>query len=222
MTPISNNVASADLMAAMNPVKDAASSANATQDRFMKLLITQMKNQDPLNPLDNAQVTSQLAQLSTVSGIDKMNSTLQSLMGSLQANQSVQAAGMIGHGVLVPGKQIALSAGKAVFGVDLAASADKVQISVKDAAGKVVHSIDLGGRDAGTAALTWDGVRDDGSKAADGAYTIEVAASTGTAKVDATALGFGQVASVSTGAQGVKLNVPGLGAVSMSDVRQIL
>ena len=222
MTPISTNVASPELLAAMNPAKDAGSTANATQDRFMKLLITQMKNQDPLNPLDNAQVTSQLAQLSTVSGIDKMNTTLQSLMGSFQANQSVQAAGMIGHGVLVPGKQIELSAGKAVFGLDLAGSADKVQVSVKDAAGKVVHTIDLGGKDAGTAPLTWDGIKDDGSKAADGAYTIEVAASAGSAKVDATTLSFGQVVSVSTGAQGVKLNVPGLGAVSMSDVRQIL
>ena len=222
MTPISTNVTSPDLMAAMNPAKDPGKTADATQDRFMKLLITQMKNQDPLNPLDNAQVTSQLAQLSTVSGIDKMNTTLQSLMGSFQANQSVQAAGMIGHGVLVPGKQIALSAGKAVFGLDLTASADKVQVTIKDAAGKAVHTLDLGGKDAGTTALAWDGVRDDGGRAVDGPYTVEVAATSGTAKIDATALSFGQVASVSTGAQGVKLNVSGLGAVAMTDVRQIL
>lgn len=222
MTPISNNVVSPELLAAMNPAKDAGKTADATQDRFMKLLITQMKNQDPLNPLDNAQVTSQLAQLSTVSGIEKMNATLQSLMGSFQANQSVQAAGMIGHGVLVPGKQLTLNGGKAIFGLDLAASAEKVQVTVKDAAGKAVHTIDLGSKDAGTTALAWDGLKDDGSKAADGAYTFEVSASSGNAKIEATTLAFGQVASVSTGAQGVKLNVPGLGPITMADVRQIL
>lgn len=222
MTPIQNNIASPDLLAAMNPAKDAGATADATQDRFMKLLVTQMKNQDPLNPLDNAQVTSQLAQLSTVSGIDKMNTTLQSLIGSFQSNQSMQAAGMIGHGVLVPGKQIDLAGGKAVFGLDLASTADKVQVTVKDAAGKVVHTMDIGGKNAGTVPLSWDGVKDDGTKAADGAYTIEAAANFGQAKVDATTLAFGQVASVSTGKQGVSLNVPGLGAVSMSDVRQIL
>jgi flagellar basal-body rod modification protein FlgD len=223
MNPIqNNNIASADLLAAMNPAKDAGKTADATQDRFMKLLVTQMKNQDPLNPLDNAQVTSQLAQLSTVSGIDKMNATLQSLMGSFQSNQAVQAAGMIGHGVLVPGNKIDLASGKAVFGLDLASTADRVQVAVKDASGKVVHTMDLGGKNAGTMSLAWDGVKDDGSKAVDGPYTIEATATFGQAKIDATALAFGQVASVSTGKQGVSLNVPGLGAVSMSDVRQIL
>lgn len=222
MTPIQNNIASPELLAAVNPSKDSGKSIDATQDRFMKLLVTQMKNQDPLNPLDNAQVTSQLAQLSTVSGIDKMNATLQTLIGSFQSNQAVQAAGMIGHGVLVPGKQIDLSAGKAVFGLDLASTADKVQVVVKDASGKTVHTMDLGGKDAGTIPLSWDGVKDDGTKAADGRYSIEVAANFGQTKVDATALAFGNVASVSTGKQGVSLNVPGLGAVSISDVRQIL
>ena len=105
MTTIQSNPVSADLLAAMNPASSATStdSTAATQDRFMKLLVTQMKNQDPLNPLDNAQVTSQLAQLSTVTGIDKVNATLQSLMGSMQPSQSLQAAGMIGHSVLAPG-----------------------------------------------------------------------------------------------------------------------
>ena len=78
------------------------STAEEAQDRFLTLLVTQMKNQDPLNPLDNAQVTSQLAQLSTVTGIDKLNGTLESMMGSYQSNQALQAANMIGHGVLAP------------------------------------------------------------------------------------------------------------------------
>ncbi|MDY7575022.1 flagellar hook assembly protein FlgD [Actimicrobium sp. CCI2.3] len=222
MTAITNNVASTSLLATMNPATTAAASASATQDRFMKLLVTQMKNQDPLNPLDNAQVTSQLAQLSTVSGIDKMNTTLESMITSQQSGQAVQAAGMIGHGVLAPGNQLALASNTSIFGVDLAAPAEKVMVTVKDVNGVAVHTMDLGAKDAGTLALTWDGIKDDGSKAADGAYTFSVAASAGSTSVSATALGFGQVSSVSTSATGVKLNVTNLGAIGMTDVRQIL
>jgi flagellar basal-body rod modification protein FlgD len=222
MTAITNNVASTALLATMNPATTAAANANATQDRFMKLLVTQMKNQDPLNPLDNAQVTSQLAQLSTVSGIDKLNTTLESMIASQQSGQAVQAAGMIGHGVLTPGKQLSLASNTSIFGVDMAASAEKVKVTIRDVNGVAVHTMDLGAKDAGTVALTWDGVKDDGSKAADGAYSFDVAATAGSASVSATALAFGQVSSVSTSATGVKLNVTNLGAIGMTDVRQIL
>jgi flagellar basal-body rod modification protein FlgD len=222
MTAITNNVASTALLATMNPATTAAANANATQNRFMKLLVTQMKNQDPLNPLDNAQVTSQLAQLSTVSGIDKLNTTLESMIASQQSGQAVQAAGMIGHGVLAPGKQLSLASNTSIFGVDMAASAEKVKVTIRDVNGVAVHTMDLGAKDAGTVALTWDGVKDDGSKAADGAYSFDVAATAGSASVSATALAFGQVSSVSTSATGVKLNVTNLGAIGMTDVRQIL
>ena len=102
------NTVTADLLATMNGKKTAATTAEDAQDRFMTLLVTQMKNQDPLNPLDNAQVTSQLAQLSTVTGIDKLNVTLQALQGSYQASQALQATDMIGRGVLVPGSTVTL------------------------------------------------------------------------------------------------------------------
>src|SRR3990167_8083696 len=96
----------AALFASFNAKAGAAATASTaadTQDRFLKLLVTQMKNQDPLNPMDNAQVTSQMAQLSTVTGIDKLNVTLQALSDSMASSQSLQAASMIGYGVLVPG-----------------------------------------------------------------------------------------------------------------------
>lgn len=208
----------------MNPAKASAqSTAAAAQDRFMTLLVTQMKNQDPLNPMDNAQVTSQLAQLSTVTGIDKLNTTLEGLMGSYQSSQSLQAASMIGHGVLTAGSNLTLAGGQSILGVELAEPADTVRVNIKDASGKTVRTMDLGSKDAGTLPLSWNGISDSGSAAADGQYTIDVAATRGGQKISgATALAFGNVASVSTGAQGVKLNVPGIGAVSLTDVRQIL
>lgn len=220
---IQDNVVSPSLLAAMNPVKETAKSgAAAAQDRFMTLLVTQMKNQDPLNPMDNAQVTSQLAQLSTVTGIDKMNTTLESLISSFQSNQSLQATNMIGHGVLVPGASVALADGKGVLGVELAEPADKVQVTIRDMAGKLVHTIDIGSMKAGMQQLQWDGATDNGGAAANGQYVFEVTAMRAGEKVDVTKLAFGKVDSVSTGAQGVKLNLPGLGAVNFTDVRQIL
>src|SRR5574340_1776139 len=124
----------AALLASLNASSSATSATNAssvasTQDRFLKLLVTQMKNQDPLNPMDNAQVTSQMAQLSTVTGIDKLNVTLQALSNSMTSHLSLQAATIIGHGVLVPGSGVDLSGGIGYGGIDLAQSVDKVDIA---------------------------------------------------------------------------------------------
>jgi flagellar basal-body rod modification protein FlgD len=216
------------LLAAMNGTGGTSGTGNAkstaveAQDRFMTLLVTQMKNQDPLNPLDNAQVTSQLAQLSTVTGIDKLNTTLEALMSSFQGGQSLQAASMIGRGVLVPGSDLALANGKAVLGIELAEPADKVTVTIRDLAGNAVRKIEVGSRDAGVAPLVWDGKTDAGAAAADGSYRFEVAATRGDEKTTASTLMLGEVVGVSTGAQGVRLNIPGVGETALSDVRQIL
>ena len=216
-----NNKVIDDLMTSMNPGKKNASTTQEAQDRFMTLLVTQMKNQDPLNPLDNAQVTSQLAQLSTVTGIEKLNTTMESLMGSYQASQAVSAANMIGHGVFVPGSDLVLHDKKALLGLELTEPADKVVVTISDSEGKAVHSIDLGALKAGVHPLAWDGETSKGA-AANGEYTFKVTATRGDAKVEATKLSFGVVNSVTTNAQGVKLTVPGMGDFTMSDVKQIL
>lgn len=225
MTTISGNAAPSDLLTAMNPAKPAAAApegALAAQDRFMKLLITQMKNQDPLNPLDNAQVTSQLAQLSTVSGIDKLNATMTAMMGSFQANQSLQAASMIGHAAFVPGDKVTLIDSKALLGVELIEPADKVEITIRSADGKAVQKMELDARQAGVYPLHWDGKTDSGATAGDGRYTFEVTATRGGEKSKASTLSFGEVMSVTTGAQGVKLDLLNIGAVNLADIRQIL
>ena len=143
-------------------------------------------------------------------------------MSSFQSNQSLQAAGMIGHGVLVPGKNVSLADGKALLGIDLAGPADSVKVTIRDAAGRAVHTLDIGSSQAGTLPLQWDGATDSGTAAANGQYTFEVAATQAGQKVDANPLAFGVVGSVSTGAQGVKVNIPNIGAVNLADIRQIL
>lgn len=212
------------LLNAVNPkAKVATDSVQADTDKFMTLLVTQLKNQDPMNPLDNAQVTSQLAQLSTVTGVNKLNTTLESLKSSYQSSENLQAASMINHGVLSAGKNVGLSEGKALLGIDLATPADTVDITIKTAAGKVVDTISMKKVDAGTMPITWDGKLEDGTTAADGNYVFTVEAkANGTVLKDATGLQFGVVASVSTGAGGVKLNVPNSGQLTMADIKQIL
>lgn len=209
---------------AMNPkAASAASTAAEAQDRFLTLLVTQMKNQDPLNPMDNAQVTSQLAQLSTVTGIDKLNSTVESLMGSYQSSQTLQAASLIGTGVLAPGNQTGLSEKQALMGVEFPSDVDSAVITIKDAAGNVVQTIDLPAQTAGSKPIIWNGQKSDGTDAADGTYTFEVTGMLGGKPVDSTELQFGMVATVTTAAgQAVKLNVPGLGELDLSDIRQYL
>jgi len=223
MTTVQTNTVSPELLATLNGTKKTgASTAEEAQDRFMTLLVTQMKNQDPLNPLDNAQVTSQLAQLSTVTGIDKLNNTLQALQGSYQTSQSLQAANMIGRGILVPGSGIELVEGKSIFGVEMTEPADNVQVTIRNASGLAVRKISLGAQEVGTVPLAWDGKTDSGATATDGKYSFEVTATRGDKKVDATKLSFGEVSSVTTGTAGVKLNVPGVGTVNLADIRQIL
>jgi flagellar basal-body rod modification protein FlgD len=226
---------SQDLLSTVNAKKSTAveGSVEADTNKFMTLLVTQLKNQDPMNPLDNAQLTSQLAQLSTVTGVNKLNTTLESLKASYQSSEALQATNMIGHGVLVEGDFIQLQGGKAIMGVDLASAADQVQVIVTDPrTGKDVQTIELGARAAGTIPLAWDGVVNpanvnaDGSPVAlrDGKYTFRVVATLAdTVLKDAKSLSFDSVASVTTSAKdGVKLNLPTKGVVSMADIKQIL
>lgn len=216
-----NNVGS-DALAAAKGASSKKTGAEEAQDRFMTLLVTQMKNQDPLNPLDNAQVTSQMAQLSTVTGIDKLNATMENLLSGFQSTQSLQAAGMIGRAVLVPGESLNLVEGQAVFGVELEAPADKVTVKIRDAEGTVLHVTEMEQAKAGVLPLTWDGKMANGESAPNGNYKIEAVATIGGQTVKPKALTFGEVVSVSVGAQGVKLNLLGVGEASMADVRQIL
>ncbi len=225
MTTINDNAVSPALLASMNSSKPAAASADsasATQDRFMKLLITQMKNQDPLNPMDNAQVTSQLAQLSTVSGIDKLNATMGTLKDSYQSSQALQATGLIGHGVLVPGSTTSLADGRAVLGMDLPGAADSVTVTIRDGSGNAVRKMELGPQAAGTLPLGWDGKTDKGAAAASGQYSFEVSATSAGSALKATTLSYDQVGSVSTGAGGTKLNLTGGGSAALADVREII
>src|SRR5438445_8770955 len=101
-------------------LKSGSASASDLQNNFLTMLVTQMNNQDPLNPMDNSQLTSQLAQISQVSGMQTLNTTLNSLLSQVSASRAMDSATLIGHTVMVPGNATTVAAGvPGQIGVDL-------------------------------------------------------------------------------------------------------
>ncbi len=220
VTNVTNPLASIAAQAA--PASAGALATGDAQDRFLKLLVTQLKNQDPLNPMDNAQITTQMAQISTVSGIDKLNTTLQSMAVSFGTGQSLQATAMIGHNVLAAGNTMQLQDGTALGGIALPQAADSVVVSVRDASGLVLHKVNLGAQEAGVVSFQWDGVTDSGASATPGSYSFSVEAMQGGNKVEATALALGRVGSVSQANGTVQLNIDGQGPVALADIKRVM
>lgn len=217
---------STELLASLNGSKNTttstdAKSAEEIQNRFLTLLVTQLKNQDPMNPMDNSQMTSQLAQISTVQGIEKLNSTIQSLVDGATANQTIQAAALVGREVLVPGSGLTLANGSARGGIELSAAADKVTVTISDANGRAVRTLELDGGAAGTMNFTWDGKTDSGASATDGQYSVKVEATETGQKVSAEVLQYGKVNGVARGASGITLSLASGNSFVMGDIKQI-
>ncbi|MCX7627801.1 MAG: flagellar hook assembly protein FlgD [Methylophilaceae bacterium] len=211
------------MVAAVGSVISSASSvtgmaSSEQSDRFLKLLVAQMKNQDPLNPLDNAQVTTQMAQISTVAGIEKLNQTLQ----AFTQVQAFQAVGMVGHSVLVPGNVLTLVGGQTAAGLDLPTNVDDIEISIFDANGNPVRSFKLGPHEAGVVTFGWDGRDASGNPLPDGEYSYRVRAVAGGANVAVTSLAFGTVNSILMDRSGPSLSVDGIGLVELGQVREII
>lgn len=134
----------------------SAKATSEASDRFLKLLVTQMQNQDPLNPMDNAQVTSQMAQINTVTGIEKLNSTMGTMSTSFSQMQMMQGVSLVGHDVLVEGNQLQLDADKnGVGGFELASGASSVTVEIKTSSGAVVDTLRLGAQTEGQHGFSW-------------------------------------------------------------------
>jgi flagellar basal-body rod modification protein FlgD len=201
-----------DTMNGTSSSSSASSSASSTgpqspsalQNTFLQLLVTQLKNQDPTNPADSSQMTSQLAQISTVSGIGQLNTSLSSLATQLSAGQSAQAASLIGATVLAPGSTMTVSGGKAsAFGVQSATALSDMTVSVTNSAGQVVQTIDLGPQNAGVVPISgWTPTDTTGKTLPDGTYTISAAGTINGTAATATALSASQVQSVVQQADG--------------------
>ncbi|CNI30107.1 MULTISPECIES: flagellar hook assembly protein FlgD [Yersinia] len=203
------------------------STSQDLQNSFLTLLVAQLKNQDPTNPMQNNELTTQLAQINTVSGIEKLNTTLGSISGQIDSSQSLQASSLIGHGVMIPGTTILAGTQDGTvtttpFGVELERSADKVTATITDSNGLAVRTIEIGSLTAGVHSFTWDGSLEAGGNAPDGAYTVTITASSGSESLVATPLSYAIVNGVTRGSDGSKLDLGMAGTTTMDNIRQIL
>lgn len=221
-TNVNNNSSIFDQINSANN-RGTTTKAEDQQTKFLTLLTTQLKNQDPLNPMDNAQMTSQLAQISTVDGIERLNTTLASMMSSTSETQALQAAALVGHGALVSGKNLPLTESGAIGGFDLGAGADVVKIEIKDANGNVVRNITLEDQEAGVQNFVWDGKNNDNAAVEEGNYTFTVTAVQGNSDVKVTALQFGYISGVVRNSSGeIGVDVGSYGRFTLDDLKQII
>ena len=201
----------------------AKSKTQLDQKSFLELMIAQFKNQDPTKPQDPTQFLGQLAQFSTVSGIQDMQNSLSALSDSLRSTSVLNGATLVGHSVLAPQDTTVLAPGKSIGGaIDVPAGANSVQINVKDASGQLVRHFTISAQQ-GLTDFSWDGVTDVGTAAASGAYTFSAVANVGGQAQSLPTLLNARVSSVTIDPTSnvMTLNTD-MGAVALSDVRRVM
>ena len=199
---------------------DAATDPAAAQDRFLKLLVAQLNNQDPMNPLDNAQMTSQIAQINTVTGIQQLNETVKGLAGQFAAQQLMQGSAMVGRNVLIADDTLAMDATAHLGGgaFDLASAAASVSVQILDANEKLVGTVELGALKEGRYNFEWDASEYTGT----GPLHFKVLAANGKTAVDATALSVDQVTAVSLDNGALALQLSRGGSPNYNAIKAIL
>jgi flagellar basal-body rod modification protein FlgD len=206
-----------DVSVTSTPAAASAADTTITADRFLKLLVAQMQNQDPLSPMDNAQVTSQMAQINTVTGIDQLNTTVQGLSSQFMQLQAVQGASLVGHDVIVAGNKLSIDETNAVGqgGFELANAADAVKVEILSPSGAVVQTLNLGAAGAGVHSFDWPS----GTATAASGLTFRVSATSGGVATTATALMRDRVDAVSTSGTTFNLELDSSGTVPYSAVK---
>jgi flagellar basal-body rod modification protein FlgD len=205
-------------------LQDSSKRNELGQEDFLKLMTTQLRNQDPTKPADNAEFMSQLAQFGTVTGIEDLKTELQNLAGSLVSNQTFQAAGMLGREVLIPSTQGVLEQDGVIAGaVELPNAVSSLNIGIYDQAGQLIRNVSLGSQSPGMVAFNWDGLATDGTAVPPGRYAIRAEAISGGINEAYDVLIADKVQSVSLPAAGkaLTMELAGLGEVNFSEIRQI-
>ena len=194
------------------------------QSDFLKLMTTELNNQDPTQPTDSSQMLAQMAQLSTVSGIQDMQSSLKQLVDTMMASQATQAASLVGHQVVAPGTNATLTANGLMGAVDLTQATDRMAIGIYDSSGQLVKQINLGAQQQGTVPFSWDGVKDDGTRAQSGLYQIKALANINGAPQAMNTLVASTVDSVTVDAasQKITLNTSSGDVVKLTDIKQLM
>ncbi len=210
------NVTSKSPPAASSSATDSASAAGS-QDRFLKLLVTQMQNQDPLSPMDNAQLTTQIAQINTVTGIDKLNTSVGGLSGQLAQMQALQGASLVGRDVVVPGNVLDIANGVGQGGFELSGPADNVKVEVLSPSGHVIDTLNLGAQGSGMQGFDWP----TSTATNDSGLTFRVTATSGSTSSSPTTLMRDHVNAITTTGNALNLELQNGGLVPYSTVRAV-
>lgn len=201
--------------------QQAPRSTSLGQADFLRLMTEQLKNQDPLKPLDNAQFLGQLAQFSTVQGIDKMQNAMEAVASVMESDQTLRAAALVGRNALVEASSVELAAGAGVTGEVTARASGPVTFEVLDAGGSRVRQLTVEATAAGSTSFQWDGRDEAGAPAAAGRYTIRAISSGGESAEELEVRVAARVESVSIEPTGLVLNLSGLGSHPLSAIRRI-
>ena len=208
---------------ATGPQVQTSAQTTLGQNDFLKLMTAQLKNQDPFAPVDNTQMVAQMAQFSSLAGISEMNTTLQAIAAKLSGSTPSDAMAYVGRTVLTAGDTaFPRTSGGIAGGVEIAKDAASLTVSISDANGAVLKTLNLGEQKAGTASFDWDGTTNSGAPAGDGPFTVTaVARDAKNAVVSTTPLVWAPVTTVAITDGEPVLTLPGLGEVKSSAVRAI-
>ncbi len=190
--------------------------ADKAQDRFLKLLVAQMNSQDPMNPMDNAQMTTQMAQINTVSGIQQLNDSVKKMTEQFATVQLAQGASMLGKNVLASGNTLSTVNGKNTGFVELGGRADKVTVEVLSPGGKVLGTIQMGAQSEGRHQFEWDG-----SYSGSGKPSFKVTASVGGKTVASAPLMLSTVQAVTTTSDGLRMSLHNGSTVGYADIKSL-
>lgn len=192
------------------------------KNEFLELMIAQLNNQNPLEPQENGEFLSQLAQFSSLEEMQKLSGNVDNVVGEFRSTQALQASSMVGRSVVVPSSTAALGPDGGFQGfVDVASTTSNLRLSVLDSGGGLVRQIDMGQQTPGQAAFNWDGKDASGNIMPPGKYSLKAEAVTGEGSTAFDTLVGANVDSVSLGKGSVTLNLSGMGSVALNDVRQI-
>ncbi|MDX1250724.1 MAG: flagellar hook assembly protein FlgD [Gammaproteobacteria bacterium] len=209
----------------MQKPSQAASKDRLGQDEFLKLMVAQLKNQDPMKPMQNGEFMAQMAQFSTVTGIQELQTSFSQFATAMQSNQALQASALVGRTVLAPGDVAVLAPGGGVSGaIDLPSTTSKLTVAVYSPSGQLVRRMDMGQQAGGLVDFKWDGKTDAGDMAPAGNYKLAAGAMISDKAVAVDTLVASTVESVTLGRGGQTptVNVAGIGAVDMSNIRRIM
>jgi flagellar basal-body rod modification protein FlgD len=206
------------------PTTKHKTTADLNVNDFMRLMTTQLQNQDPLKPLDSTDFVAQLAQFGTVSGVQGMQGSLAALSSALQSSQMLTGASLVGHRIQTAADSLRFDGSTAVGGlIRVPEDQDRVQLTIADASGQAVRHIELRG-EQGDYAFEWDGKGDDGARMPAGQYRLQAVGSIGQSHESLSLWLNGRVRSVSLDASGggLTINTNELGAVALGAVREVI